>query len=139
MVRLVFRPYAQVGRTICTSVPRRTSTRVSPGFILLRHSSPSFGSYRICSTRIIPKNNRAVGTPISGNTTKASVFDNVHFHFAVGFLNPLTCIYERLPGPCFKTGERQPFGQLHLERESSRRNPEPQVDLHVVQYLNLNI
>lgn len=50
MVRLVFRPYAQVGRTICTSVPRRTSTRISSGFVLLKHSSPSFGSYRTCST-----------------------------------------------------------------------------------------
>src|SRR6476646_6061090 len=49
MVRLVFRPYTQVRRTICTSVSLRTSTRVSPGFILLKHSSPSFGSLQICS------------------------------------------------------------------------------------------
>ena len=49
MVRLVFRPYTQVWRTICTSVPLRASTRVSPGFTLLKHSSPSFGSYQICS------------------------------------------------------------------------------------------
>ncbi|XP_003367735.1 conserved hypothetical protein, partial [Trichinella spiralis] len=43
MVRLVFRPYTQVRRVICTSTPLRTSTRVSSGFILLKHSSPSFG------------------------------------------------------------------------------------------------
>jgi hypothetical protein len=49
MVRLVFRPYTQVKRTICTSVSLRASTRVSPGFTLLRHSSPSFGSQHICS------------------------------------------------------------------------------------------
>ncbi len=49
MVRLVFRPYTQVKRTICTSVSLRASTRVSPGFTLLRHSSPSFGSQQICS------------------------------------------------------------------------------------------
>jgi len=49
MVRLVFRPYTHVGRTICTSVPLRASTRVSPGFTLRRHSSPSFGSQRACS------------------------------------------------------------------------------------------
>ncbi|XP_003366574.1 hypothetical protein Tsp_15093, partial [Trichinella spiralis] len=30
-------------RVICTSTPLRTSTRVSSGFILLKHSSPSFG------------------------------------------------------------------------------------------------
>ncbi|XP_003368605.1 conserved hypothetical protein [Trichinella spiralis] len=42
MVRLVFPPYTQVRRVICTSTPLRTSTRVSSGFILLKHSSPSF-------------------------------------------------------------------------------------------------
>src|SRR5690348_12538508 len=49
MVRLVFRPYTQIRRTICTSVSLRASTRVSPGFTLFRHSSPSFGSQQICS------------------------------------------------------------------------------------------
>lgn len=49
MVRLVFRPYTQVRRTICTSVSWRASTRVSSGFALLRHSSPSFGSRQACS------------------------------------------------------------------------------------------
>jgi len=49
MVRLVFRPYTQVRRSICTLESLRTSTRVSPGFALLRHSSPSFGSQHICS------------------------------------------------------------------------------------------
>lgn len=52
MVRLVFRPYTQVWRTICTSVTLRASTRVSPGFTLLKRSSPSFGSYQICSYSI---------------------------------------------------------------------------------------
>jgi hypothetical protein len=49
MVRLVFRPYTQVRRSICTLESLRTSTRVSPGFVLLKHSSPSFGSQHICS------------------------------------------------------------------------------------------
>lgn len=49
MVRLVFRPYTQVRRTICTSVSLRASTRVSSGFTPLRHSSPSFGSRQVCS------------------------------------------------------------------------------------------
>ncbi len=49
MVRWVFRPYTQVWRTICTSVSLRASTWVSPGFTLLKRSSPSFGSYQICS------------------------------------------------------------------------------------------
>ena len=49
MVRLVFRPYAQVWRSICTSESLRASTRVSSGFTLLKHSSPSFGSQHVCS------------------------------------------------------------------------------------------
>jgi len=49
MVRLVFRPYTHVRRTICTSASLRASTRVSPGFTLHTHSSPSFGSQRMCS------------------------------------------------------------------------------------------
>ena len=56
MVRLVFRPYTQLRRSICTSESLRTSTRVSSGFILTRHSSPSFGSQHVCS-RYLPTNN----------------------------------------------------------------------------------
>ena len=44
MVRLVFRPYTQLRRSICTSESLRSSIRVSPDFNLARHSSPSFGS-----------------------------------------------------------------------------------------------
>ncbi|PKX88310.1 hypothetical protein P174DRAFT_75241 [Aspergillus novofumigatus IBT 16806] len=49
MVRLVFRPYTQIRRSICTSEPLRASTRVSSGFALFRHSSPSFGSPQLRS------------------------------------------------------------------------------------------
>ena len=57
MVRLVFRPYTQVRRSICTSESLRASTRVSPGFALLKHSSPSFGSQHVRShsNRGLPK------------------------------------------------------------------------------------
>jgi len=48
-VRLVFRRYASVTRTICTSVSLGASTRISPGFTLPGYSSPSFGSQRACS------------------------------------------------------------------------------------------
>ena len=61
MVRLVFRPYTQVRRTICTSVSLRASTRVSSGFTLLRHSSPSFGSRHMCSTQTLHRRSRSVG------------------------------------------------------------------------------
>ena len=43
MVRLVFRPYTQLRRSICTSESLRSSIRVSPDFNLARHSWPSFG------------------------------------------------------------------------------------------------
>jgi len=44
-VRLVFRPYTQVAPSNCTSEQIRTSTGVSPGFILPRHSSLPTGSH----------------------------------------------------------------------------------------------
>ena len=49
MVRLVFRPYTHVRRTICTSVSLRASIKVSLDFALHKHSSPSFGSQYTCS------------------------------------------------------------------------------------------
>src|SRR3569833_1837062 len=49
MVRLVFRPYTQVRNVFCLFVFLRASTRVSSGFILLRHSSPSFGFQQVRS------------------------------------------------------------------------------------------
>lgn len=51
-VRLVFRPYTDVRRAICTSAPWRTSTRVSPGFVLRRHRSPSFGYQQTGSSSV---------------------------------------------------------------------------------------
>ena len=64
MVRLVFRPYTQIRRTICTSVSLRASTRVSPGFTLFRHRSPSFGSQQICYYSNLPQaNDRSIVPP----------------------------------------------------------------------------
>ena len=66
MVRLVFRPYTQVRRSICTLEPLRTSTRVSPGFVLLRHSSPSFGSQHMCSnSNLFPEGAWSVGSAVT--------------------------------------------------------------------------
>ncbi|XP_071397309.1 serine/arginine repetitive matrix protein 1-like [Centroberyx affinis] len=55
----------RVGRPICTSGPLRASTRVSSGFALPRHSSPSFGSYRTRSRSTSPtvRARRAGGAP----------------------------------------------------------------------------
>ena len=46
---MVFRPYTQLRRSICTSESLRASTGVSPGFALVKHSSLSFGSQRVRS------------------------------------------------------------------------------------------
>ena len=53
MFRLVFRPFTQIRRTICTSVTLQASTRVSSGFTLFKQRSTSFGSQQIrsCSNR----------------------------------------------------------------------------------------
>jgi len=47
--RLVFRPFIQIWRTICTSVPFRTSIRISPDFVRFKQSSISFGSHQMCT------------------------------------------------------------------------------------------
>ena len=106
MVRLVFRPYTQLRRSICTSESLRSSIRVSPDFNLARHSSPSFGSQHLCSAysqqcevdwksrecalRIVPR------------------ADKLLFAFTapLGLVNPMARIHVRLLGPCFKTGRR---------------------------------
>jgi len=130
---LVFRPYTQVGRTICTSASLRPSTRVSSGFGLPRHSSPSFGSQRVCS-RSVPRRPRPPGrralrplsaregirgigppgvfnarrvppTPFPGRLRLGAVAFAAPDH---GFLHPPTRTRVRLLGPCYKTGRLVP-------------------------------
>jgi hypothetical protein len=114
MVRLVFRPYTQIRRSICTSESLRASTRVSSGFTLFRHSSPSFGSQHACSTAD-PSQKLWTGrwcTPRQGSQHSLSLRAWV-FHSN-------TCMYVRLLGPCFKTGQLKPLCQ------------HPQVQIHWV-------
>jgi len=123
MVRLVFRPYTQVRRSICTSEALRTSTRVSSGFILLRHSSPSFGYQRIRSTSALLQ---AVKTGLC--CSAYAVAQRIAYQFIAEPLlslrlwvyHPMTRAYARLLGPCFKTGRRD--DQL-LHRGSTRALP----------------
>jgi len=110
MVRLVFRPYTQFRRSICTSESLRTSIRVSPDFVLTRHSSPSFGSQRVrswcASSRNENETPRECGSfqkkwPSSLRPRKA----DFHFHCAFRFsVIPMTRAHAGLLGPCFKTG-----------------------------------
>jgi hypothetical protein len=106
MVRLVFRPYTQIWRSICTSESLRASTRVSSGFTLFRHSSPSFGSQQICSYSNLSIREIQIGRwcTLAGSHLRS-------LSFRVRVYHPNTRIYVRLLGPCFKTGRLKPFRQ----------------------------
>lgn len=105
MVRLVFRPYTQIWRSICTSEPLRASTRVSSGFTLFRHSSPSFGSQQLCSYSN-PSEDIRIGRWC---TLKGSHLRSLSLR--VWVWHPNTRIDVRLLGPCFKTGQWKLFRQ----------------------------
>ena len=104
MVRLVFRPYSQPRRSICTSESLRSSIRISPDFNLTRHSSPSFGSQHLCST--YSQHTRMIGNggtaPVKDRPSELQ--EPFAFTAPTGLVNPMTCTNVRLLGPCFKTG-----------------------------------
>ena len=105
MVRLVFRPYTQIWRSICTSESLRASIRVSSDFTLFRHSSPSFGSQQICSySNLSVKTSRSVDVASKDSHLRS-------LSFRVWVCHPNTRIYVRLLGPCFKTGHLKPLSQ----------------------------
>ena len=104
MVRLVFRPYTQIWRSICTSEPLRASIRVSSDFTLFRHSSPSFGSQQIRSYSDLSKESR----PVDG-APEGSHLHSLSFRARVCHPNTRVCV--GLLGPCFKTGRLKPFRQ----------------------------
>lgn len=114
MVRLVFRPYTQIRRSICTSEPLRASTRVSSGFTLFKYSSPSFGSQQLCSYSN-PSEDIRIGRSC---TQKSSDLRSLSLRVRV--LHPNTRIDVRLLGPCFKTGG---IGSL-CQHPSQRRSPQ---------------
>ena len=126
MVRLVFRPYTQIRRTICTSVSLRASTRVSSGFTLFRHSSPSFGSQQICSYSNPPEGESVDGAPEGSHRLLS---------FRIRVCHPTTRICVRLLGPCYETGRWKPLcqhprAQVRIPCRGSRlasipRNPPP--------------
>ena len=105
MVRLVFRPYTQLRRSICTSESLRTSTRVSSGFILARHSSPSFGSQHVCSWYSPPAMGHASPEPAPRRDRPSACKKRAFTLIApLGLVRPMTRTHVGLLGPCFKTG-----------------------------------
>ena len=124
MVRLVFRPYTQVRRSICTLESLRASTRVSPGFTLLRDSSPSFGSRQVCShSNLSPEGSWSVGSAPCGSYLRSPELPSPSFR-AVGFTQS-TRTHVRLLGPCFKTGCREAFRQHRCKPRSRSRRDSP--------------
>ena len=105
MVRLVFRHYTQIWRSICTSESLRASTRVSTGFTLFRHSSPSFGSHHICFTSVTSVKNVNAGWYCHLAISYQSV------SLRIWVWHPNTRIYGGLLGPCFKTGHLESLSQ----------------------------
>lgn len=126
MVRLVFRPYTQVRRTICTSVSLRASTRVSSGFAPLRHSSPSFGSRQVCS-HSNPSQKIWVGRRCSPQGDPAN-----QLPCAYEFTRSLTRTHVRLLGPCFKTGRmgnpQADAGSSQMPKHAERRELPTTID-----------
>ncbi len=100
MVRLVFRPYTQVRPSICTSERLRASTRISPGFALLRYSSPSFGSHHVRSRWQNDSDTFCRQCCIKRFTLLVSLRLRV--------CHSKTRSHDGLLGPCFKTGRSRP-------------------------------
>jgi hypothetical protein len=135
MVRLVFRPYTQFRRSICTSESLRTSIRVSPDFVLTRHSSPSFGSQRVRSRCASPRNEnetpRECGAALSRGPSSLDRTRATHSGWArapiftfispLGLQVPMTRVHVRLLGPCFKTGPESTQSNSVADRESETR------------------
>ena len=112
MVRLVFRPYTQVCRSICTSESLRASTRVSSGFALLKHSSPSFGSQQMCSYSNLSRiriGRSMMRSPTEAREISPQLKRAFTFIVPAGFNHPKTRTHVRLLGPCFKTGRMKPY------------------------------
>ena len=137
MVRLVFRPYTQVWRTICTSVSLRTSTRVS-----LALSYPSIVHHLsgpIMHTFTLTLFGRTSGQVGGAAVTKFRITTShlvFHFRFAsvsstlFGFKHQNARVHVRLLGPCFKTGRLNLFCWQSLFFYESLLNfrwPDPRV------------
>ena len=107
MVRLVFRPYTQVRRSICTLESLQPSTIVSDGFGLLRHSSPSFGSPQKRSHSNLDYVQR--WSVDAAKKIAPKIINDSSLSLCPGGLTTKTRAFVRLLGPCFKTGCKGPF------------------------------
>lgn len=131
MVRLVFRPYTQFRRSICTSESLRTSIRVSPDFVLTRHSSPSFGSQRVRSWCASSRNENETPRECEAASRRGpSSLDRRQGRSSLSLrlwvlLVPMTRAHVRLLGPCFKTGPKSTQSSSVADRYQGARRDEP--------------
>ena len=91
---------------------------VSQDFVLLRHSSPSFGSQHVCSdSNLSPK-------IMIGRWCLPRGIPTVSLSLRARVCHPNTRTYVRLLGPCFKTGLWQGFRprKRQLKARSERRD-----------------
>ena len=119
MVRLVFRRYTQIRRSIYTSESLRASASVSAGFTLFRHSSPSFRSQQIRSYSNLSESRigRSMMLPVRRTSFSPQPSRTIFTFIApTGFDHPETREHVRLRGPCFKTGRMESYGRQHLRR-----------------------
>ena len=109
MVRLVFRPYTKLRRSICTLEPLQSSTRVSSGFDLASHSSPSFGSQlvrSVCASSAEAELRRDDDALPLSSTNKRQISPfSLSLCLWVSYNFPMARAQVRLLGPCFKTGQ----------------------------------
>ena len=114
MVRLVFRPYTQVRRTICTSVSLRASTRVSSGFArsgIVHHLS---GPDRRAPTRTLHRRSGSASSAAREGLPLVSFLSHPRFQ------NLSTRTHVRLLGPCFKTGRMGSSQAVVAQRPEGR-------------------
>ena len=128
MVRLVFRPYTRVGRSICTSEPRRSSTRVSSGFDLPGHSSPSFGSRHMRSVSLPPSRRCREGPTVrSPRREKRSRLGAneppLRLHYALGFFDPSDSRMCQTPRSVIREGS----GEVPTRAQASRSSGQKQL------------
>ena len=112
-------PLYPILRSICTSESLRASTRVSSGFTLFRHSSPSFGSQH---TRSTAEPSQKVW---SGRRCPPRQRSQLSLSLRARVFHPNTRGYVRLLGPCFKTGRLKPLCQ-HPKHVTWAKAPTPE-------------
>ena len=91
MVRLVFRlPIPKSDERFARQYRYELPPRVSPGFTLLRHSSPSFGSQHVCShSNLSQATDRSIVPPTREQESHLMGRNPLYFHCALGFVTQI--------------------------------------------------